>query len=73
MQFERDFARRFRESADTMRAIASGETDINASGILGRIAEEYLRTAAELDDLDRANPDPGDEAQPALPGAAVAA
>jgi hypothetical protein len=57
MQFELDAARRFRESADAMRAIAAGETDIRTSGILDRIAEEYERTAADLEALDRANPD----------------
>jgi hypothetical protein len=57
MQFELDFARRFRESADLMRAIAAGETNIHASGILDRIAAEYDRSAAELEALHLANPE----------------
>jgi hypothetical protein len=57
MQFELDFARRFRESADVMRAIAAGETNIHASGILDRIAAEYDRSAAELEALHLANPE----------------
>jgi hypothetical protein len=57
MQFELDFARRFRESADLMRAIAAGETNIHASGILDRIAAEYDRSAAELEALHMANPE----------------
>lgn len=57
MQLELDFARRFRESADLMRSIAAGETDIRASGILDRIAAEYDRTAEELEALNRAHED----------------
>lgn len=74
MQFERDFARRFRESADALRAYHSGEAGVVESGILDRVAEQYLHTAAELEALDRANPDP--DAQPAEErpaGAAIAA
>ena len=72
MQFERDFARRFRESADALRGYATGDATVVESGILGRIAAEYERTAAELESLDRANPDP--DAQPVNPsGAAIAA
>jgi hypothetical protein len=61
MQFELDFARRFRESAETMRAVAAGETNIKACGILDRIAEEYDRTAAELEALDREHTEQGVE------------
>jgi hypothetical protein len=57
MQFELDFARRFRESAELMRAIAAGETNIHASGILDRIAAEYDRCAGELEALDATNPE----------------
>jgi hypothetical protein len=57
MQFELDFARRFRESADLMRSIAAGESNLHASGILDRIAEEYDRSAAELEALHMAHPE----------------
>ncbi len=57
MQFERDTARRFREAATVMRAVASGDANVRASGILDRIAEEYERTALDLEALDTANPD----------------
>jgi hypothetical protein len=59
MQFELDFARRFRESAEMMRAVAAGETNIKASGILDRIAAEYDRSAAELEALDRLHTEQG--------------
>jgi hypothetical protein len=57
MQFELDFARRFRESADLMRSIAAGETNINASGLLDRIAAEYDRLAGELEALHVLHPE----------------
>ena len=57
MQFEHDFAQRFREAADVMRAIAAGETDVMSSGILDRIAAEYEHTAADLEALHRAHAD----------------
>lgn len=57
MDLELDFARRFRESADIMRSIASGETNIRASGLLERIAAEYDHTAEELEALNRAHLD----------------
>lgn len=73
MQFERDFARRFRESADALRAYTSGDAGVVESGILDRVAEQYLHTAAELEALDRANPDPEAQSAERPSGAAIAA
>ena len=42
-----------------MRAIAAGETNLKASGMLDKIAAEYDRTAAELEMLDRTNAEQG--------------
>ena len=60
MQFELDVAKRFRQSADMVRAVAAGEMSVLESGILDRVAQEYERTAADLEALDRANPDPSE-------------
>jgi len=50
-----DTALRYREAAEQLRAIATNDPDLRTSDVLRLVADEYERTARNLEALERTN------------------